>query len=241
MIGKWLGKLIGAEREAQFSDIEPWQREIVSKVRPFSMTSAERLLATINAVQYIVKADIPGAIVECGVWRGGQMMAAALVLKELGVERELVLFDTFQGMTEPGERDRDIAGAEASKIFRAHSHRKQGEGWCEASLEDVRTNMASTGYTAARIHYVKGPVEDTIPLRAPVAIALLRLDTDWYASTLHEFTHLYPRVSPRGVVAVDDYGHWQGARQAADEYLAEHGITVLLERVDYTCRQFIKP
>lgn len=241
MIGKWLGALIGLEREAQFSDIEPWQREIVSKVRPFSMTSVERLLATINAVQYIVKADIPGAIVECGVWRGGHMMAAALVLRELGVERELVLFDTFQGMTEPDERDRDIAGAKASNIFHAHSNRKKGKGWCEASLEDVRSNMASTGYTTDRIHYVKGAVEDTIPLHAPVAIALLRLDTDWYASTLHEFVHLYPRVSHRGVVAIDDYGHWQGARQATDQYLAEHGIRVLLERVDYTCRQFIKP
>tara|TARA_R110002020_G_scaffold112746_45_gene259499 strand:+ start:1975 stop:2700 length:726 start_codon:yes stop_codon:yes gene_type:complete len=241
VIGKWLGKLAGAKREAKFSDVEPWQREIVRKARPYSMTSVERLLATINAVNYIIKADIPGAIVECGVWRGGQMMAAALALKALGAERELVLFDTFQGMTEPGERDKDIAGAEAVEIFHAHAHRRRGKGWCEASLEDVRSNIASTGYTTDRVHYVKGAVEETIPRHAPAAIALLRLDTDWYASTRHEFIHLYPKVSRRGVVAVDDYGHWQGARQATDEYLAEHGITVLLERVDYTCRQFIKP
>ena len=80
--------------------------------------------------------------------------------------------------------------------------------------------MASTGYPPDRVRYVKGPVERTIPDRLPGGpIALLRLDTDWYESTRHELLHLFPLLSPGGVLIIDDYGHWSGARKAVDEYL----------------------
>ena len=88
---------------------------------------------------------------------------------------------------------------------------------------------------------VKGKVEDTLPGHAPDHIAVLRLDTDWYASTKHEMEHLYPRLARGGVLIIDDYGHWAGSRQAVDEYLAEHGIHLLLNRTDYTGRMALKP
>lgn len=198
------------------------------------MTSPERIYGLIQAVRYIVAADIPGAIVECGVWRGGSMMAVALTLQSLNARRELFLFDTFEGMPPPTEVDRDFRGVAAAEIFRSFAKRR--ERWCAASLEEVRANIESTGY--CYVQFIKGRVEDTIPVRAPQSIALLRLDTDWYESTKHELTHLYPRVMRGGVLIVDDYGHWQGSRKATDEYFAQSPI--LLNRLDYTGRIAVK-
>ena len=108
------------------------------------------------------------------------------------------------------------------------------------SIEQVREAMLSTGYPAQRVHLTKGTVEETLPAAAPEHIALLRLDTDWYASTRHELEHLWPRLVGQGVLIVDDYGHFRGARQAVDEYFAQAGLPVLLSRLDYTGRMLVK-
>jgi len=105
----------------------------------------------------------------------------------------------------------------------------------------VRRNMLGTRYPEKKIHLIKGKVEDTVPQHAPEKIALLRLDTDWYESTKHELVHLYPRLVPNGVLIIDDYGHWQGAREAVDEYFAGQKFKPLLNRLDYTGRLVIKP
>ncbi len=115
-----------------------------------------------------------------------------------------------------------------------------GSGWAAISVRAVREAMLSTGYPAERIHLVKGLVEDTIPAQAPEQLAMLRLDTDWYASTKHELEQLYPRLAEGGVLIVDDYGHYEGARKAVDEYFDDTGHRVLLNRIDYTGRIAIK-
>lgn len=227
-------------RNREFRDVPTWHREILDRVSPFTMAGPERTLATICAVEYVAKNSVPGAIVECGVWRGGQMMAAALTLLQLGESREIVLFDTFSGMTAPTAADRDLHGGEATPVFEQLSRKAVGDRWCEAGMGEVRRNLASTGYLMEHVRLVQGPVEDTLPQNAPAQISYLRLDTDWYESTLHELEHLYPRLSSLGVVVIDDYGHWQGARQATDEYLAANGIPALMHRIDYTGRQFVK-
>jgi hypothetical protein len=230
-----------ARRATAVYDVPAWQRDILARVRPFTMAGDLRTLATVAAVEYVEKRRIPGAIVECGVWRGGQMMAAALTLRHLCAERDLYLFDTFRGMTAPGPQDSDFQGEAAGTTYAAIAAKPDSEGWCEAGIDDVRHNLARTGYPASRCHLVQGDVEVTLPAAAPETVAYLRLDTDWYASTAHEFEHLYPRVPSQGVVAIDDYGHWQGARRATDEYLEKHGVVVLLQRIDYSARQFVKP
>jgi predicted O-methyltransferase YrrM len=203
-------------------------------VSAYTMTSPERVRAVAEGIRYVTQNSIPGAIVECGVWRGGSTMAAALALRAAGdTSRELFLFDTFEGMSAPEGADVDIRGT--------HADRSAPERSCAASLEDVKQNLASTGYPAERVRYVKGKVEDTIPAGAPQAIALLRLDTDWYASTLHELRHLYPRLARGGVLIIDDYGHWQGARQAVDEYFQQLSPRPMLSRIDYTGRVCVKP
>jgi O-methyltransferase len=206
---------------------------IIRAVAPYTMTSHERIHALVSAVRYIVSNGIRGDFVECGVWKGGSIMAMALTLLELqDGERALYLFDTFSGMTEPGLQDVDYLGRNAQQIFEAVR--------CDASQEEVEAAVFSTGYDRSRIHFVKGPVEETVPARAPESIALLRLDTDWYQSTRHELRHLFPRLASGGVIIVDDYGHWQGARQAVDEYLQTPDISLLLHRIDYTGRIGVK-
>jgi len=110
-----------------------------------------------------------------------------------------------------------------------------------AQFEAVRKAMRATGYPEENIHLIKGKVEDTIPGQAPKTVALLRLDTDWYASTWHELAHLYPRLARGGVLMIADYAQWQRTRKATDQYFAEHEIAMLLHRVDdQGCRIGIK-
>lgn len=221
-------------------DFDETDAELCRRVAPYTMTTPPRLYALTRAVEYVTAQRIPGAIVECGVWRGGSMMSVALTLMRLGAtDRQLYLFDTFSGMTPPGEEDVKHTGERAADMLATSS--RDSDDWAVASLEDVKAAVLGVGYPEQNIHFVQGPVEETLPGNAPGEIALLRLDTDWYASTKHSLVHLYPHVSPRGVVIVDDYAYWQGARQAVDEYIAEHELPLLLNRIDYTARIAVKP
>jgi hypothetical protein len=221
-------------------DFDEATASICRAVAPYTMTSPERIYALCQSVEYIVRNGIPGDVVECGVWKGGSIMAAALTLQGLGeVDRDLFLFDTFDGMPPPGDIDRDFEGRRAKDWMDQHD--KQTDFvWAYAAKAEVETNVLSTGYPRERIHFIQGAVESTIPRDAPSQIALLRLDTDWYESTKHELQHLFPRLSKGGVILIDDYGHWEGARIAVDEYIAQHRIRLLLNRVDYTGRVGIK-
>ncbi len=208
-------------------------------VGPFTMTSAERIYALCAAVKYVVRNRIPGDIVECGVWRGGSMMAVVQTLLRLGeTSYRLFLFDTYEGMTEPTEKDVIYTGRRASDILAGAS--KEERIWGNCPLEEVKEALYSLGYDRDKIHFVKGKVQDTISAEAPDAISLLRLDTDWYESTRHELVHLFPRLSQGGVIIIDDYGHWLGARQATDEYIRENNLKLLLNRIDYTARIGVK-
>jgi hypothetical protein len=220
---------------------QDFSRETLSEiaaVEPFTMTSAERIVSLIGAVEYIERVSIPGDIVECGVWRGGSMMAVAHTLLRLQKTRHLHLFDTFEGMPPPTNADTNLRGDKASELLKKSD--RSAWIWAEAQIDEVRRNMERTGYPQDKVTYVKGKVEDTIPARAPTQIALLRLDTDWYESTKHELIHLYPRLSSGGVLLIDDYGHWQGARRAVDEYIEENNLPLLLCRIDYTGRIAVK-
>lgn len=204
--------------------------EIWEAVRKRTMTSHEKVYGLYHATRYVVRHDIPGAVVECGVWRGGSMLAVARLLDRLEVrDRDLYLFDTYEGMTAPTERDVQIKSRKPARERLATEDRSSWV-WAIASLEDVRNGFDQVRYPEDRIHFVQGPVEDTIPDQAPERIAILRLDTDWYESTRHELRQLYRRLSPGGVLIIDDYGTWQGSKDATDEFLTETGEPLLLLR-----------
>ena len=222
-------------------DFTAADQRLVEEVKAYTMTSPERIFSLIRAVEYVQRHAIEGAIVECGVWKGGSMLAVAKTLKALGDEsRELYLFDTFEGMTAPTEHDRSFDDDQAARQLANSNRQDPASVWCYADLESVRRTLSLSAYDSQRMHFVPGPVEQTIPEHAPDKIALLRLDTDWYESTRHEFEHLFPRLSTGGVLIIDDYGHWKGSRQATDEYLEKHGVRMLLNRIDYTGRIGVK-
>jgi hypothetical protein len=237
----FLGRFGFRDERAELDSYDPETRATLQAVKPFTMTSNERVATTCDAIRFVDRYQVPGAVVECGVWAGGNMMAAARTLISLGTsDRDLYLFDTFEGMTTPTDADVDIAGHSAADLLRRQD-RRTGDVWCYASADEVRANLRSTGYPEQRLHFVEGPVEATIPDHAPSQIAVLRLDTDWYESTAHELRHLIPRVAPNGVLIIDDYGHWQGARRAVDEWLRDEDRPVFLARTDYTGRVAILP
>jgi len=224
--------------EPHYLELDPEYAATFAAVRDFTMTPVEKVAALVDAVRHIVRSGVPGAIVECGVWRGGSMMAAARTLFELGEVRDLVLFDTYAGMTQPTADDVDPYGQDARSHFQASQAGDHNE-WCYASLEDVRANLLSTGYPEDRISFVQGDVTKTLPHAGLGQIALLRLDTDWYESTLHELTTLYPLLSPGGVLIIDDYGYWKGCKRAVDEFFAKDGP--FLMRIDESGRIAVKP
>ncbi|HTW52995.1 MAG TPA: TylF/MycF/NovP-related O-methyltransferase [Stellaceae bacterium] len=201
-------------------------------------SSVERLYSLYKSVEYIVKAGIPGDPAECGVWRGGSCMLMASRLLEFGVsDRRIVMYDTFEGHPEPDPvRDKDLWGNNAHDEWRQQTNGGLQKGWGLASLEDVRQNLEATGYPPALLKYVKGMVEQTASIEIPESLSLLRLDTDWYESTLVALQNFYPRLSPGGVLIIDDFGHYEGQRQAVDEYFSSIGKHLLLHRVDYSCR-----
>lgn len=192
------------------------------------MDSVERMYALYKATKYTVTANIPGSFVECGVWKGGASMVIALTLLKMGVnDRKLYLYDTFTGMPKPSKDDiSSMTGLKAKNFW--HDH------WCDASLDEVKKDLAITKYPVKNIVFVKGLVEETLLKVIPSSIALLRLDTDWYKSTRVELVHLFPRLSKNGVLLIDDYGAWAGAKKAVDEYFEEIKNPILLNRIDYT-------
>jgi O-methyltransferase len=222
-----------------FKDREPTFHALYERVRSCTMTSVEKLYAMYRATEYVLKAGVPGDIVECGVWRGGSMMMAALSALALGdASRRLVLFDTFEGHPAP---DQEKDGPSVYSEWKSRRRSDQSSDWARASLDDVRRNLESTGYPMNKVSFVKGMVQDTMPANAPETIALLRLDTDWYESTAWELKHLYPHLSERGVLIIDDYGTMLGQQRATDEYFADNGEVPLFNRVDFAGRLAVKP
>jgi hypothetical protein len=217
--------------QASYPDIrDPLFWELLEKSKPYSMLSVERLYHIYKSVEYVCRHDIAGDIVECGVYLGGAVMMAAEALSRLGsVTRRIFLYDTFEGFPD-GVRDVALTGEVLTR-----------QAWVTEPFRDqVLANLARTTYPAEKFVLVEGPVEQTLPGTCPNRSALVHLDTDYYQSTKHELIHLCPRLVQGGVLIIDDYGHFEGCRQATDEYFAEYKPKILLNRIDYTGRSGVK-
>ena len=249
LVGRVAGKLgLTVSRTSSLNSRLPIEatdrdRAIIEQVRPFTMTSPERIWSLLRAVDYLQGNSILGDFVECGVWRGGSVMAMALRLQQVGAsDRKLWLYDTFEGMTPPTDRDvESVGGVTANALLESTDVGDGNNVWCVADLPDVQRNLAKTGYSVGQLNFVQGDVTQTLLETAPKKISLLRLDTDWYESTKSELEVLYPRLVPGGVCILDDYGHWLGARAAVDEYFAQQELKPLMLPIDFSGRIFIKP
>jgi hypothetical protein len=224
-------------------DLEDAARAAVARVLGHTQLSYERLMTLYQQVAYIERRRLPGALVECGVWRGGAAAVMAQANLDEGRERRLLhLFDSFEGMPEP-RRDRD--GPEAARLVaHAAGGALRSTGVNVASAQQARTLIVDCiGYPASSVVLHPGWFQHTLPhARAHVGpIALLRVDGDWYDSTRVVLDMLYDLVTPGGVVVIDDYGHFEGCRRATDEFLAARAPNIYLHHIDYTGRYLIKP
>jgi O-methyltransferase len=241
LLSDWLPALkqrsVASRRAKKFHqalyDLDEEAQQTIIRVKDQTMMDPEKLYAFIAAVRYVCKNGIDGDIVECGVWRGGAIMAAALTLIQLeSTDRRFYLYDTFAGMPRPGQRDRPLAeDLDTLAYFEGRQTGEDSSDWCFASIDMVRQNLATVPYDQDKFVLVEGKVEDTLPRTLPGPIAILHLDTDWYESTRHQVEHLMPLMVPGGVLIVDDYFYWSGNRDAVDEYLDRHKIPVLLTKV----------
>ena len=215
------------------------------KDHQLTMVSYEGVAAAMLACKHAVLAGIDGDFVECGVWRGGVSIAAKLTLEAYGSDKKVWLFDTFAGMSEPTEHDRGtFTGEVGVKIF-SEQKRDDHVDWCYASLEDVQRNFERSGANMAGVRFIKGDVAQTLADdgNLPSGISVLRLDTDFYESTKKELEVLYPRLAPRGSLLLDDFGYWDGARKAVEEYFAGSAPSdrPLLFPIDRCARVGVKP
>lgn len=222
-------------------ELGPEDEQLLAAAKGLSMTSPIAQWELIQAIRHVERNTIAGDIVECGVWRGGNLVIAGLLRQRMGFERQIWAYDTFAGMTaptaadfKPAEEALDVAGKFESLERDGHND------WCMASEEDVLANFENR-VGDRKLNTVKGPVEETLarPENLPERIAILRLDTDFYESTKAEMDVLYPRLASGGVLIVDDYGEWAGARKAVDEYFADR--PVWLHYVTHTVRLMVKP
>ena len=192
--------------------------QIVKDVLPISMQSRERVVGLLEAVDYVLAHNIPGGFVECGVYRGGSVIA----VRKRAPQMVCWLYDTFTGMTEPTEVDVSRKGGSAIQKWRRIKGANQG--WMSISVDEVVQNLRDNGCHDERyLRFIVGDVCETLrdPANLPEQIAVLRLDTDWYESTKVELEVLWPRLVPGGVLIVDDFGYWVGARKATEDYFRE--------------------
>lgn len=196
--------------------------------KPYTLTSLERMEKLYNAVGYIHNNKIEGDFVECGVFKGGSVMVMALAQSQFENTKKIHLYDTFSGMTNPEEIDKDLNGVSAKQLLKCKDF------ICNCSQREVENNMKKTGYPKDLFIFHKGDVLLTLKEDLPKKIAILRLDTDWYASTKIELEQLYPNLSENGILIIDDYGHFDGARKATDEYFKSIGVDPKFEKIDYT-------
>ena len=204
-------------------------REIIEFVKPFTMVSEERLQNVLQSVQNAINNNIAGDFVEIGVWKGGIIMAMALKCKQMGVTRKIHAYDTFQGMTSPSFVDVDLNGNDAQSIL--------PQVMCYSSFQETKGNIDKVDYP--HIEYHMGDILKTNLALIPPAIAVLRLDTDWYDLTKFEIEHFEPNVSLSGIIIIDDYGHWQGCKKAVDEFISTKPH-LLLQHIDYTGVYWVK-
>jgi O-methyltransferase len=210
------------------------------RIRQYTMTSPARCRALWDSCKQVLDQNVSGCFVECGVWKGGSSAIIALAIKNAGQQRHLHLFDSFEGLPEPSEKD----GKEAAAYSGGRNQGKLDSiDLCSAGLDEVRHLILDEINVSEELaHFHVGWFQDTVPADAKLLgpIALLRLDGDWYDSTKICLEHLYPLLSPHGIIILDDYFAWEGCRKATDEYRTLHKINCPIQRIDKDAAFWVK-
>lgn len=197
---------------------------VYRKYRDYTMIPKDYYIANLRISQMW---PLPaGSVVECGTWRGGMIAGLADVL---GPTRDYFLFDSFEGLPQAKEID-----GEAAIRWQSDTSGPQYFDNCTAPIEIAERAMAMS--LATRYQIFKGWFDRTLPtFRPPGPIALLRLDADWFESTITCLEFLYPLLAPKSIILVDDYYIWDGCSKAIHHYLARVDSTARIQRIDGVC------
>ena len=215
--------------------------ELINLIKNYSMTPKIRIYNLMQALKHLKIKKIEGDYVECGVWKGGNILLFKKFLEsENSRQRNIYAFDTFEGMTDPDKNDFEISTNNTAIKLLQKDKNKKTNVWGICNLDQVKKNISKHTKDLNNIYFIKGDVEKTLNeiKNIPEKISLLRLDTDWYKSTKKELEVLYEKVSSGGVIIIDDYGHWGGSKKAVDEFFSNK--YVWMHYVDYACRLIIK-
>ena len=206
------------------------------------MISHDRMYSLMKSLEFIIQNDVEGDFVECGVWKGGNLIMYQKYVEKFNLNKKIYAYDTFEGMSQPDEIDKTFDGQSASlqldKLEKKKVDRKKNILIADCSLEDVKNNFKKHA-SSDNLICIKGKVEETLLNKdnLPNKISILRLDTDWYSSTKKELEILYPLLEKNGILLIDDYGYWQGARKAVDEFFKNKKVTMF--KIDFTGRMII--
>ena len=206
------------------------QGRAISLLPKIRFQNMEKLICT------LIDNDIQGDFIETGVWRGGAVIYMKAILNILNIkDRAIWVADSFEGLPSTDAMKFPKQSRNALFIERFADN-------LEATLEEVKANFERLGLLDDQIKFLKGWFKDTLPIAPIKKLALLRLDGDYYESTMDSLINLYHKVSPGGVVIVDDYGEftWTYCKEAVDEFRLENKITSPLVNVDGTCVYWLK-
>ena len=225
------------EKKKVIIEVNNYEKKLINKCLQYSMTNFERMWSLIQSFHHVRQESLVGDFVECGVWKGGNIILLKKLIEKFNMKKNIYGFDTFEGMVEPSFYDVNYNNKSAKKMF--DEHKKNEIGFAMCSLDDVKRNIKKNTKTD-NIFLFKGKVEDTLKnkRKLPKKISILRLDTDFYESTKIELEILFPRLVKGGVLIVDDYGFWKGAKKAVDEYFCDY--RQFMHYVDHSCRLLIK-
>jgi hypothetical protein len=233
----WLRK-----NENYIAEISKNESAILNNIKDYTMTSIPSQWSLIQSINHVIRNNVEGSFVECGIFRGGNIILMSKLLEKHKVEKNIFAYDTFEGMPLPGEDDLDLRGnSSIDKFLELKNYEKEGSQWCYCNIQDVKSNIKKFNINYLKnINFIKGKVEETLldVKNLPKKISLLRLDTDFYSSTKIELNILFPLLEKNGILIVDDYGHFMGAKKAVDEFFYEK--KAWFHRVDYSTRLLIK-
>jgi hypothetical protein len=214
-------------------------KNIFLRVKDTTMLSRERLFDFYNSIQYVVKNQIPGDIVEIGCWAGGSIAMARATLDGFASNhdiRSVYGFDTYEGHGRPPDHEYDVWGNKCALTFNELD--EVGESWAKVDLEQVQKNLTSINGSLDGFTLIKGRVEDVAKHSSIKKIAILRIDVDWYEPTLFSLEYFYPMIPRGGVIIIDDYGHHSGSRDAVNHFFKDKLPKFFY--TDYSCISAIK-
>jgi O-methyltransferase len=221
-----------------FVGISQFEKKTLETCSNFSMTGFDRMFFLIKAIKQILINNVEGDFVECGVWKGGNLILFQKLIEKFNIKsKKIFAYDTFEGMTIPGDSDFSINNEKATNMMK-NFKKKNNNFKCE--LDDVKYNYYKHTKKNNNLVLIKGNVEKTLKIKKnlPKKISILRLDTDWYKSTKIELETLFPLLSKNGILIIDDYGYWKGSRKAVDDYFKKKLVNLF--KIDFTSRYLFK-